>query len=147
NQFETEMRRIMAEIDASGGIVKAVAEGRAQADVSKQAYEHHRKLESGEFRKVGVNCYREDEEENAEVAFHPFKEEDHRLQIESLARIRAERDDGNVESTLAALEKAARDGENVMPAIMAAVKAYATVGEMSDVMVGIFGRFREPNRF
>ena len=148
NQFETEMRRIMAEIDASGGIVQAVAEGRAQADVSRQAYEHHRKLESGEFRKVGVNCYREDEEEeNAEVAFHPFKEEDHRLQIDSLAKIRAERDGARVKSTLAALEKAARDGENVMPAIMEAVKAYATVGEMTDIMVGIFGRFQEPNRF
>ncbi len=146
NQAQAEIRRIMAEIDAAGGIVQAVAEGRAQSDVSRQAYEHHKKLESGEFRKVGVNCYRE-EEEAPEVAFHPFKEEDHRMQVESLAKVKAERDGAKVKSTLAGLERAARDGENVMPAIMEAVKSYATVGEMTDVMVSVFGRYQEPNRF
>ena len=143
NQMEAEMRRIMAEVEADGGIVAAIAEGRLQADVSRQAYEHQRQLESGAFRKVGVNCYREEEAE-PEVEMHPYDEAGTRNQIEALSRIRAERDNDGVQVALARLETDVKADRNVMPALMEAVKAYASVGEMTDVMKSVYGRYKEP---
>jgi methylmalonyl-CoA mutase N-terminal domain/subunit len=145
NQMEEEMRRIMAEVEEDGGIVSAIAEGRLQADVSRQAYEHQRKLQSGEFRKVGVNCYQEEEEE-PEVEMHPYDEAGTRGQIEALNKIRAERDNDAVQAALAHLEADVKADRNVMPALMEAVKAYASVGEMTDVMKSVYGRYKEPVR-
>ena len=146
NQMEEKMRAVMAEVEAEGGIVQAIADGRIQAEVSRQAYEHQRKLESGEFRKVGVNCHRVEEEE-PEVALHPYDEAERERQIASLAEVRAERDGARVEAALESLRAAAQAGANVMPALMAAVKAYASVGEMTGVLTAVFGRYKEPIRF
>lgn len=146
DEMEARMREVMARVDAEGGIVKAVAEGRIQDHVSRQAYENEMKLENGEIRKVGVNCYRIDEED-PNVEFHDMNPEDLKMQHESLARIRTERDNEAVTRALGRLRADATSGANVMPAIMEAVKAYATVGEMTDVMVEVYGRYEEPIRF
>ena len=136
----------MAEVDAQGGIVRLVAEGAIQAKVSAQAYRRQRDIEAGRFRKVGVNCYRIDEEVR-DMEFHPYRDEDARAQVRALERVRGERDAARVGAALARVEADARSGANLMPAIMEAVKAYASVGEITRVMVGVFGRFREPVRF
>jgi methylmalonyl-CoA mutase N-terminal domain/subunit len=141
------MERIMAETDAEGGIVKLVAEGAIQARVSAQAYRMQRDIESGAFPKVGVNCYRNEHEDEHKVEFHPYDEDDARRQVESLNRVRAERDAPAVAEALAQLRADAAAGRNVMPALMAAVKAYASVGEMTRELVAVFGRYREPVRF
>jgi len=146
NQMRDRMEEVMAEVDEQGGIVKMVAEGSIQSKVSAQAYELLKDIESGEFPKVGINCYEMDEEE-PEVAYHPYAEDDARKQIQRLDDLREERDNALVESTLAKLVDDAREGVNVMPAIMAAVKAYATVGEMTDALVSVYGRYNEPVRF
>ncbi len=146
NQMRDRMEEVMAEVDEQGGIVKMVAEGSIQSKVSAQAYELLKDIESGEFPKVGINCYEMDEEE-PEVAYHPYAEDDARKQIQRLDDLREERDSAAVESTLTKLVDDARDGVNVMPAIMAAVKAYATVGEMTDALVSVYGRYNEPVRF
>ncbi|MEE8496096.1 MAG: methylmalonyl-CoA mutase family protein, partial [Xanthomonadales bacterium] len=117
-----------------------------QAKVSAQAYQLLQDIESGEFPKVGINCYQMDEEE-PEVEFHPYQADDARLQIERLGVLRQERDAAAVETTLAKVIKDARTGVNVMPAIVAAVKAYATVGEMTAALVRVYGRYNEPVRF
>ncbi len=143
DEMEQKIRAVMKRVDAEGGIVKGVAEGRVQDHVSQQAYEYQRKLESGELRKVGVNCYRIDEDK-PDVEFHPTDPGDLKLQIESLGKVKAERDGARVTETLARLEADARAQRNVMPAIMDAVKAYATVGEMTNVLVGVYGRYQEP---
>jgi methylmalonyl-CoA mutase N-terminal domain/subunit len=147
NEMRAKMEQIMAEIDAQGGIVKMVAEGSIQAQVSAQAYQMQRKIESGEFRKVGVNCYRNEREEEHPVEFHPYNEEDAQRQIEFLRNIRAERDNAAVAAALARLREDAAAERNVMPALVAAVKAYASVGEMTGELVKVFGRYREPIRF
>ena len=147
NEMRAKMEEIMAEVDAQGGIVKMVAEGTIQAKVSAQAYGMQRKIDSGEFPKVGVNCYRNEQEEDHPVEFHPYNEDDARVQIESLRRIRAERDNTAVDAALARLRADAAAGTNVMPALMAAVKAYASVGEMTRELVAVFGRYQEPIRF
>lgn len=147
NQMEDKIRAVMAEVDAEGGIVEAIAQGRIQNAVSKQAYERLRKLERGEIRKVGVNCYRvEEREEEQQVEFHPFKEEACADQIRRLERTRAERDKAEVESALARVRADAKDGRNVMPGMIDAVKAYATVGELTSCLVEAYGRYDEPVR-
>jgi methylmalonyl-CoA mutase N-terminal domain/subunit len=147
NEMRKKMEEIMAEVDAQGGIVKMVAEGTIQAKVSAQAYGMQRKIESGEFPKVGVNCYRNEQEEDHPVEFHPYNEDDARVQIESLKRIRAERDNKAVDAALTRLRMDAAAGTNVMPALVEAVKAYASVGEMTKELVNVFGRYQEPIRF
>ena len=133
------MRRVQDE----GGIVAGVASGRIQDRVSQQAYEHHRRIESGAARKVGVNCYRV-EEEKPDVAFHPERQEDVDMQMASLKQVRAERSRDAVDRALKRLHADAAGGANTMPAIMEAVKAYATVGEMTKVLADVYGRFEEP---
>ena len=146
DEMEAKMRDVMARLEAEGGIVSAVAEGRIQDRVSRHAYERELALENGETKKVGVNCYRIDEAD-PDVEFHPTKPEDLELQIASLGAIKDERDETAVEATLAKLTDDAAKGVNVMPAIMDAVQAYATVGEMTDALTGVYGRFKEPIRF
>lgn len=146
NQMRAKMEQVMADVDAQGGIVRLVAEGRIQSQVSSQAYRRQKDIDAGEFRKVGVNCYRIDEEKK-EMEFHPYREEDAREQVARLNAVRAERDAAAVAAALARVEADAKSGANLMPAIMQAVKCYASVGEISNVMVGVFGRFREPVRF
>ena len=146
DEMERRIEAVMAEVDAQGGIVSAIAEGHIQNAVSRQAYERHRELESGEVRKVGVNCYRV-EEEQPDIEFHPTNEDECRAKIARLDTIRAERDGARVSNALNRVREAATTGENVMPAIMAAVTAYATVGEITDCLVDVFGKFPEPIRF
>ena len=146
NQMETRIRAAMDEVDAGGGIVKAIAAGHIQNAVSKQAYERLRKIESGELRRVGVNCYRIDEDEPS-VEFHRVGEEVGAERARQLDRIRAERDDREVQAALAGVVEAAKDERNVMPAIIRAVKAYASVGELTHCLVEVYGRYEEPIRF
>ena len=146
NQMRAKMEEIMADVDARGGIVKLVAEGRIQAQVSAQAYAMQLAIEEGRFRKVGVNCYRtEDEQPNVE--FHPYNEADAEAQIARLEAVRAKRDAGRTKEALARVRADARAGINVMPAIVEAVKAYASVGEITNELVGVYGKYREPIRF
>jgi len=146
NQMRDRMIAVIKEVDEQGGIVKMVAEGTIQSKVSAQAYELLQDIESGEFPKVGINCYEMDEEE-PEVEYHPYAEDDARRQIERLDQLREERDNTVVDTMLAKLVDDAKAGVNVMPAIMAAVKAYATVGEMTNALVSVYGRYNEPVRF
>jgi methylmalonyl-CoA mutase N-terminal domain/subunit len=146
NQMRSRMQAIMAEVDAEGGIVRLIAEGAVQAKVSAQAYRRQREIEDGRFPKVGVNCYRT-EDKTPDMEFHPYQEEDARAQVGALAELRAQRDAVAVQAALARVQADARAGTNLMPAIMQAVTAYASVGEISNVLVGVFGRFREPVRF
>jgi methylmalonyl-CoA mutase N-terminal domain/subunit len=146
NQMRDRMEAIMAEVDAQGGIVKLVADGVIQAKVSAQAYRRQRDIEEGRFKKVGVNCYRT-EDKTPDMEFHPYKEDDASAQCAALAAVRNQRNGEKVRATLARVEADARAGANLMPAIMEAVKAYASVGEITRVLVGVFGRYREPVRF
>jgi methylmalonyl-CoA mutase N-terminal domain/subunit len=147
NEMENRIIAIMDQLDLDGGIVQAVAEGSVQAAVNAQAWEREKKLQTGQIKKVGVNCFVEDEEPERQVEFHPYREGEAARQIERLNKVRAERDAQQVEATLARVREAARGGENVMPSIMDAVEAYATVGEVCGVLKDVFGAYREPVRF
>ena len=146
NQMRAEMERIIADVDARGGIVGLVGSGSIQAQVSAQAYAHQKDIDAGRFRKVGVNCYRVDEEE-PKVELHPYNEADAAAQVARLNDVRRTRDQAAVAAALAAVRQAAVDGSNTMPAIITAVKAYASVGEITSALTEIYGRYREPIRF
>ena len=146
NKMRQKMEETMAEVEAEGGIVKMVSEGTIQAKVSAQAYGMQKDLQSGAFPKVGVNCYKTDEEEN-EVEFHPYDNRDADQQIENLNKVKAERDQAEVDRTLDQVKTDAEAGHNVMPAIVAAVKAYATVGEITSKLVEVYGYYQEPIKF
>ena len=146
NEMEKQMVSLMERLDSEGGVLKGIAEGRVQADVNRQAYEMERKIQSGEFEKVGVNCFVE-QEEKVDIAFHPYREQEANAQRDRLARIRSERDDARVAKELAKVREAAESDANVMPAIMDAVEAYATVGEICQTLKDVFGTYREPVRF
>jgi methylmalonyl-CoA mutase N-terminal domain/subunit len=146
NQMEDRIEDVMRQVDAEGGVVAAIADGRVQASVSRQAFERVRKIERGELRKVGVNCYRVEEEE-PQVEFHPFDEKLCAKRIEQLKRVRAERDNVRVEEALRRVSEDARADRNVMSGIIEAVKAYATVGELTQRLVAVYGRYQEPLRF
>lgn len=145
NEMEKEIVRIMDDVDRRGGIVRLIATGELQAHVSRQAYEHHKKVETGEFRKVGVNCYKI-EEDDPKVEMHPHKPEDTEAQVARLNAIKASRDAAAVAAALKKVEAAARGNANTMPAIVEAVKAYATVGEISKTLEAVFGRYQEATR-
>ena len=143
---EEKIVEAMAWVDAQGGIVKAVADGVIQAKVSEYAFERQKALESGALRKVGVNCYTDTDEEKPQVDLHGYDEMGAIEQIDALKKVRATRNNAAVERALAAVRAEAKAGRNVMPALMEAVKAYATVGEMTNALVDVYGRFQEPTK-
>ena len=147
NQMEDKIVETMKWVDAQGGIIKAVSEGIIQSKVSAHAYERQKDLESGKIRKVGVNCYVEEEKEDLKVELHPYDQAGAEKQVAGLKKLRAERNATEVERCLKELRADAQANRNVMPALVAAVKAYATVGEMTNVLVDVFGRYQEPIRF
>ncbi len=146
NQMEERIREAMGEVDRWGGIVHAVSEGLVQAHVSRRAYEQEMGIRSGKIRKVGVNCYRVEAEE-PDVELHPYRPEEAERARQRLAKLRRERSGEEVARRLDRVRAAAASGENVMPAVMEAVTAYATVGEVMGALKAEFGAFREPVRF
>ncbi|UCH90043.1 MAG: methylmalonyl-CoA mutase [Thermoplasmata archaeon] len=144
NEMEARIVEQMKKVDSMGGIVKAVSEGTVQREVALQAYEVERKIQSGELPKVGVNKYRTEEEEAREIEFHEHDPKVAEAQIAALNKLRAERDNKAVEDALNVLKEKAATKENLMPYIMDAVRAYATVGEITKVFKDVFGEFEEP---
>ena len=144
-EMEQKIEEEMARIEKVGGIVQAVASGYVQRLVAAQAYEFEKGIQSGELLKVGVNIHTEGESKDVEL--HEYNGESAEKQIEELNRVRRERHSREVMATLSDLEKATREGKNVMPCLVACCKAYATVGEMTAVFRNIFGEFGEPALF
>ena len=147
NEFEKRITEAMAEVDRQGGIVKAVSEGYVQAQVSAQAYELEKAIQNGEFIKIGVNKYRTEEEEERPVEFHEYNQEKAEEQIRRLNTVREKRDDEKVKQKLDILREKAAGTENLMPYLIDAVSAYATVGEIADLFREVFGEFDEPVKF
>ncbi len=143
NEMDDLITGVMKDVRGSGGVVEGIATGRVQNAVSRQAYETERQIQSGDIPKVGVNCYQVDEEDH-EVEMHPYEPGKVQVQIDRLDAVRARRDADAVARTLDTLRTDAAAKRNVMPALVNAVKAYATVGEMAQVLREVYGEFQEP---
>jgi methylmalonyl-CoA mutase N-terminal domain/subunit len=132
-------------IDALGGMVEAIEAGFPQREIMDAAYAYQRALDTNEKIVVGVNEFVDEDEAPIETLYIDDSVEDE--QKAAVARLRRERDGKAVTSSLAALRQACRDGKNVMPPLIDAVKTYATVGEISDVMREVFATYEEPAVF
>jgi len=143
SQMEQKIIASMQKVDQAGGIVQSVAKGEVQKAVSRQAYEEFLKVQNGQNRKVGVNCFKIDETKQP-IEFHPFEAEDCLRQVERLNDIRNKRDNEEVIRCLKSIYEDAKAGNNVMPSIIKAVKAYATVGEINKSLLEVYGHYQEP---
>ncbi|RDI70590.1 acyl-CoA mutase large subunit family protein [Halopelagius longus] len=139
DEVEAEAFDIIEEIDDRGGMLEAVKSQWVQRQIQDVAYERQREIEEGERIIVGVNEFRTDEDPDADV--QEVDEEDEARQLDRLDEVRAERDDEAVDATLEALRTAANGDDNLVPYIVEAVKAYATVGEISNVLREVFGEY------
>jgi methylmalonyl-CoA mutase N-terminal domain/subunit len=128
------------QIDAMGGAVVAIENGFIQNEISNAAYQYQLAVESGKQIVVGVNRFVQETESIKST----FRVDDsiRLIQIEKIKKLKKERSAEKVETSLAALEKAARSKENMMPFILEAVKSYATIGEITNILRKSFGEYR-----
>jgi methylmalonyl-CoA mutase N-terminal domain/subunit len=145
DEMERRALEHIRRIDAMGGMLRAVEAGYPQREIAESAYAYQREIETGDRIVVGVNGFRSQEEEPIPIL--KIDETVARAQVERLRSVKAERDAARAAETLAGVERAAREGANVMPPMIAAVKAYATLGEISDVLRKVHGTYREDGRF
>ena len=139
--FEKNFFVELATLDAKGGMVAAVEQGYPQSEIARSAYQQQRAIEDGDRLVVGLNAYVEEEPLPIEtLSIDPRVGQE---QSEKLAALRKKRDNEAVEAALEALRRAARGSENLMPPILRAVRAYATVGEICDLLREVFGRYEE----
>jgi methylmalonyl-CoA mutase N-terminal domain/subunit len=140
DKIECDVLDYLAKIEAMGGAIKAVEAGFIQKEIQDSAYEDHQEKDSKRRLVVGVNSFIDAESEQIQVQrIDPALEP---RQVESLRKIKAERDQQAVEQALASLHQAAAGSANLIPYICEAVQCYATVGEISNTLKRSFGKFR-----
>jgi methylmalonyl-CoA mutase N-terminal domain/subunit len=142
NEIEQKAEELLDRVEDMGGAVAAIEAGYMQQEIQEAAVRQQREIESGERIVVGVNRFRSAEE--PEPTIFRVDTERARAQIERVRRLRAGRDGSAVEGALARLNEAAHGDENLMPAILDAVKAYATLGEICGELRTVFGEYRPP---
>ncbi|HMU60393.1 MAG TPA: methylmalonyl-CoA mutase family protein [Gemmatimonadales bacterium] len=142
DRLESEAEAIFAEIDAQGGVVKAIEAGWSQRQIARSAARFQHEVEQHRRTIVGVNEFVEDDETAVEIL--KIGNEAEASQRERLARLRATRDQALVERRLEALRQAAAEDRNVMPAMLDCARAYCTLFEIRHVLEGVFGTYREP---
>jgi methylmalonyl-CoA mutase N-terminal domain/subunit len=142
-KMEQEAIEYFRKIDAMGGMVAAIERGFPQREIQDSAYQYQKAVERGDQVIVGVNKYAM-ADEPAEVPILVIDESVRTHQLERLEQTRTRRDDGAVEKALDQLKLAASRNENTMPAMIEAVRAYATLGEICSALRDVYGVYEEP---
>lgn len=145
DRIEREALAMIEEIDRMGGMIAAIESGVVQRQIEVSAFRYQQQIDRGERMIVGVNCFQESEKVFPQI-FRVDKAVEEN-QIKRLHEIRKKRDNGKVKKNLANLEEAARGKENVMPFIVEAVRCYTSIGEICDVLRGVFGIYEERKGF
>ncbi|MEW5926636.1 MAG: methylmalonyl-CoA mutase family protein [Gemmatimonadota bacterium] len=143
DRLEAEAEEIFAQVDRLGGVVPGIEVGYFQREIARSAMRQQVEIENVDRVIVGVNEFTIEGEE-IEIPLLKITEEAELRQRERMAAMRARRDQGEVDRTLKALQDAARAGENVVPALLDAVRAYATLYEIRYAMEEVFGAYQEP---
>src|SRR5882724_5876800 len=141
NEIETRAQEYLGKIDVLGGMLRAIERGYIQQEIQNAAYEYQQAVDRDEAIVVGVNRFTIEEEKPIHI--QRIDESLERKQVESLQALRVRRDARVWQNSLKSVEEAARSGANLMPRILAAVEAYATVGEISDTLRNVFGEYKE----
>ncbi len=139
--IEEEAFKYISRIDDMGGALSAIETGFQQREIQENSYRIQMQLDHGQRIAVGVNKFTTDEEVRPDIL--RVREEVVRRQVERLQRVRAERDDARVQHLLKLLDGAARSDANLMPLLIECVENYVTLGEICDVLRGLFGEQRE----
>jgi methylmalonyl-CoA mutase, N-terminal domain len=141
NEIESRAAEYLGKIEVLGGMLKAVERGFVQQEIQNAAYEYQQQVDNQEAIVVGVNRFEVEEEKPI-----PIQRIDPSLepkQVERVRALRAKRDANRCDTAISEVEAAAKSGANLMPRILAAVEACATVGEISDAMRRVFGEYKE----
>jgi methylmalonyl-CoA mutase N-terminal domain/subunit len=141
NEIEAVAQDYISKIAAMGGVLRAIETGYVQQEIQKSAYGYQKAVDSGEQVVVGVNRFQADE--GRVIPTLQVDPDIERTQVARLNALRARRDAAKASVALVEVERRARGKENLMPAILAAVEAYATVGEISDALRRTFGEYQE----
>jgi len=142
NRIEAQAYDYFRRVDDLGGVLPAIQRGFFQTEIADSAYRYQREID-GEIRRiVGVNAYTEDKP--LTIPLLEMDPQGYERQANRLAEIRKTRDNARFGQTLDRLRLACQGTENTMPYILDAVRAYATLGEIIDVMKGVFGKYQEP---
>jgi len=143
NEIEKRADEYLQKIDALGGMLKAIERGYVQQEIQNAAYEYQRQVDHGEAIVVGVNRFTVEQNEAKPIPIQHIDEALERKQVERLRALRARRDPAPWQNALKQVEDAARSDSHLMPQIVAAVEANATVGEISDTLRKVFGEYKE----
>jgi methylmalonyl-CoA mutase N-terminal domain/subunit len=141
-RIEREAQELLNRIEAEGGSLTAIETGFIQRQIQDSAYRAQQAIESGEAIVVGVNLFVDDTKPSGDYSFQ-LDPEAEREQISRVRAVRAGRSHEHCVAALSAVEKAARDGSNLVPPIIDAVEQQATLGEISDAMRRVFGEYQE----
>jgi methylmalonyl-CoA mutase N-terminal domain/subunit len=144
DEMERSIAGIMDDLENFGGMVRAIEEGYLQQLIGDEAYRLQQRLESGDKVVIGVNRFAEGGSPAPEVQGYAMDAAGQATQLERLREVRRERDNREVTRCLAQLRGAAAGDTNLMPVILDAVRAYCTVGEISDALREVWGEFRQP---
>ena len=140
DELEKRAKELIAQVDEIGGSITAIEEGYFEKDIAQFGYETLKKVETGEKVVVGVNKYVVDEPINIEIRKVDPQEE--KNQVERLRKLKRERDNDKVETSLKQLKMAAEDGVNLIAPLMDTVKTYATLGEICETLKGVYGGYK-----
>lgn len=141
NRIEKEAGNYINKIDSLGGMVSAIEKGFVQYEIQSASYEFEKQFEAGERIVIGVNKFKSDDDVRPEILKIDMKIQEE--QIKFLNKVRAERNKAEAEKKLSVLEQAASGENNLMPFILDAVKAYCSIGEISNTLRKIFGEYKE----
>ena len=146
NKMEEQAEEYFKKIDELGGIIPAIEKGYCQNEIARAAYQYQQEIENKERIIVGINEFSE-RDEKLEIPILEIKKEVEDQQIRRLQKLRKTRDSVKTEKALAQLGEAAKMGTNLMPEFINCAKSYATIGEMIQVLIEIFGEYIEPAEF
>ena len=145
DEMEKRANAIFAKIERLGGVIRAIEEGWPQREIADSAFLHQREVEDGKRKIVGVNAFKS--ESGANIPTLKVHDEVQRSQIERLLAVKRARSAADVTDKLQAIENAARGSQNLMYPVLDAVRAYVTLGEVSDVFRKVWGAYREAGTF
>jgi methylmalonyl-CoA mutase N-terminal domain/subunit len=142
NELEKGAEQYFKQIEEIGGVINGIEKGYFMKEIADAAYTFQKKMDSGERIFVGLNAF-EEEAPGSKIEILKIGPEYQERQCERLAKLKAKRNKTLVHESLNALKEGMRAGRNSMPLILTAVKAYATLGEISEAMKEVWGDYRE----
>jgi methylmalonyl-CoA mutase N-terminal domain/subunit len=145
NKLEEEALAYIRRIDEQGGMLASVEAGYPQREIARSSYEFEKKVNDGERVIVGVNRYRQDDQNR--IPTLRIEPEVQRKQLENLREVKASRNAERVHKTLDAVREAAKSDQNLVPPIISAAHEYATLQEICDVLREVFGTHTDPGEF